>query len=220
MSKSGFDLTDKRFGKIRVTERNGSKWKYVCDCGNSGEAFTSDIRRGKIKSCGCARFQAKDITHQRFGRLVAKEQTGEVGKMGMAWVCECDCGNTVTVPIGRLTNGHTRSCGCLNFAQETIAKRKETNKKYNINNTRSAALNRKNLNKNNKSGITGVFWDKREKKWRAQIMFKKKNYVLGNFVKKEDAVKARKEAEDRIHGEFLEWYESEYKPQWVVNKKE
>jgi hypothetical protein len=35
-----------------------------------------------------------------------------------------------------------------------------------------------------------------------------------------DAVKARKKAEDKVHGEFLEWYEREYKPQWVVNKKE
>ena len=40
--------------------------------------------------------------------------------------------------------------------------------------------------------------------------FKKKIYHLGRFEKdkKNDAIKIRKEAEKKLFGEFLEWYES------------
>ena len=49
------------------------------------------------------------------------------------------------------------------------------------------------------------------KKWRSRIFFKGRYYSLGFFDNKEDAIKARKEAEERIFGEFLEWYYKEYK---------
>lgn len=35
-------------------------------------------------------------------------------------------------------------------------------------------------------------------------------YYLGTFTKVEDAVEARKQAEERIFGEFLEWYYQEH----------
>lgn len=38
----------------------------------------------------------------------------------------------------------------------------------------------------------------------------KKNYYLGIYSRFEDAVRARKEAEDRIFGEFLKWYYDNY----------
>lgn len=60
--------------------------------------------------------------------------------------------------------------------------------------------------KGNKSGFTGVYWNKRLNKWVASIT---KDYVtihLGVFDDKEEAVKARKEAEVKFgfhenHGE-------------------
>ena len=51
--------------------------------------------------------------------------------------------------------------------------------------------------KDNKSGITGVDWVKRQNKWRAQIQYKKKKYNLGVFKNKKDAIKARKAAEKK-----------------------
>jgi hypothetical protein len=61
----------------------------------------------------------KDITNQRFGRLVALMIVGR--KRGALWQCRCDCGNTPTVYGGSLRNGGTRSCGCLN--RESAAQR-------------------------------------------------------------------------------------------------
>ena len=66
------------------------------------------------------------------------------------------------------------------------------------------------LLKNNSSGYNGVYLNRRTQKWTAQIGFKGKNYNLGSFSRIEDAVDARKKAEDRIYGEFLEWYYQTY----------
>ena len=44
------------------------------------------------------------------------------------------------------------------------------------------------------------------KKWQAYIMFKMKMYHLGMYDKKEDAAKARKEAEDKYFNAFLDEY--------------
>ena len=57
--------------------------------------------------------------------------------------------------------------------------------------------------KHNTSGYKGVLWDSERKKWKAEIIFQKKKYFLGRYDKKEDAIKARKEAEEKLHKEFL-----------------
>ena len=61
----------------------------------------------------------KDITGQRFGRLVAlyRQPFKKGGKS--VWHCKCDCGNGVDVRLEMLTapddskRSKTRSCGCL-----------------------------------------------------------------------------------------------------------
>jgi hypothetical protein len=76
--------------------------------------------------------------------------------------------------------------------------------------TNIPVISRTTLKSNNTSGVTGVQWDSSRNKWRATITFKKKIYHLGRFEKdkKNDAIKIRKEAEKKLFGEFLEWYES------------
>ena len=55
------------------------------------------------------------------------------------------------------------------------------------------------LRRNNKSGVTGVDWDKREGKWRAQFSVNGRRVRLGAYADKADAIAARKAAEVR-HG--------------------
>lgn len=62
---------------------------------------------------------------------------------------------------------------------------------------------------NNTSGITGIYWVKRDNKWCSKIMVKGKYTHLGYFTDKQDAIKARKEAElkydfDPSHGKLKE----------------
>jgi hypothetical protein len=58
-------------------------------------------------------------------------------------------------------------------------------------------VNSRNLSKHktNKSGVTGVNWNKAKNKWRAYIMVNYKQVHLGLFSSFDDAVKARQEAE-------------------------
>ena len=65
--------------------------------------------------------------------------------------------------------------------------------------------NKNRLSASNTSGHTGVYQNKKNGKWVAQITFKRKTYYLGSFEKIEDAVKARLCGEE-MHDDFLEWY--------------
>lgn len=51
----------------------------------------------------------------------------------------------------------------------------------------------------NKSGIVGVYWDKRESKWRAKIRKDGKMVGLGYFDDINDAAKVRRNAEELYH---------------------
>ncbi|MDE2105455.1 MAG: HNH endonuclease [Patescibacteria group bacterium] len=54
------------------------------------------------------------------------------------------------------------------------------------------------IQSNNKSGVTGVCWDSKHQDW---IAFINKRHI-GHFKKFSDAVKARKNAVKKLHGEF------------------
>jgi len=63
-------------------------------------------------------------------------------------------------------------------------------------------FNKSSLSKRNFSGFTGVFWNKKARKWQSGIWCNVKNIYLGLYSNKEDAIKARKEAEIKYYGEF------------------
>lgn len=67
-----------------------------------------------------------------------------------------------------------------------------------INNLREVTSqeNHKNrkINKNNKSGFNGVYWDNKRNKWIAIVQANKKRNYLGHFTNKNDAIKVRKKA--------------------------
>jgi hypothetical protein len=52
-----------------------------------------------------------------------------------------------------------------------------------------------NISKKNKSGYKGVLWRSKKSRWEAYICVNKKNNYIGMYKNKEDAIKARKEAE-------------------------
>ena len=61
----------------------------------------------------------RDLSNQKFGRLKVIERA-ENTKAGKArWLCRCDCGNKTVVTGSKLTNGHTKSCGCLLLDKST-----------------------------------------------------------------------------------------------------
>ena len=58
------------------------------------------------------------------------------------------------------------------------------------------------LQKRNKSGLKGINWNKRTKKWQVQITISKKYKYLGSFKNKKDAIKTYNKAAILYYGEF------------------
>lgn len=140
-----------------------------------------------------------DLTGQRFGKLVVIKDTGERKSKNIVWECICDCGK-ITKSYGiHLKSGNTKSCGCLLIGTVRDNVREGT--------IPSMLMSKKS--KANSSGFKGVSWNKKRGKWLAQIGFKSKNIFLGYFDKKQDAINARKEAEDKYFKPILDKYAHE-----------
>jgi hypothetical protein len=56
----------------------------------------------------------KDLTGEKFGRLLVLYYDGQDKNRRSVWMCKCTCGSYVRVPRNRLTSGNTTSCGCYN----------------------------------------------------------------------------------------------------------
>ena len=149
--------------------------------------------------------QGYDLKGRTFENLKVVEQAGVKGGRKL-WLCECKCGKTAIVPSSSLLNGNTTSCGCINEEIITAASEisREAMHKFDTN---LAKVGKVTIPKNNTSGAVGVYYDKGRARWRAQIFFRKKLYFLGYYREFDDAAAIRKLAQEKLHGEFLEWYE-------------
>ena len=135
MNMSKIDLTGQKFGLLTVLEKDldyvklhniqGRRvyWKCQCECGNFTSVRTNNLTQGLTKSCGClnSTSKQKDLTGQRFGKLVVLHESDERKNGRRAWVCQCDCGNITTVNSSNLReNGGTISCGCAAIDNKLI----------------------------------------------------------------------------------------------------
>lgn len=55
-----------------------------------------------------------DLTGQHFGRLTVIRRDTERKSKSVYWLCQCECGNTISVRAYNLKSGNTVSCGCKN----------------------------------------------------------------------------------------------------------
>ena len=116
------DLTGQRFNRLTVLKRDFSKkgtyWICKCDCGNIVSISSSNLRSSHTKSCGCLNKELAskrsliDLTGQRFNRLTVLKQDISKNRHSY-WICQCECGNIVSISGGHLKDGSIKSCGCL-----------------------------------------------------------------------------------------------------------
>lgn len=139
-----------------------------------------------------------DLTGQRYGKLTVLGPAENIGNR-TAWRCLCDCGQETVVKTYRLRNGHAKSCGCQGCPD---GPRTALGLTY-IDGTCVEMLRAKTVRRNNTSGVPGVDWWASKGRWRAMICFKGKRHYLGSYHRFEDAVKARKRAEEELHDKFL-----------------
>lgn len=218
-------LVGNRYGKLLVeslvpgTDKgNTSLTRYVClcDCGNRVEIGYEALKKGKT-SCGCDFLKpANDLTDKRFGKLTVVSRIVELNQyyFAMKWKCRCDCGNETTATTLELQAATVTSCGCT--AAEDITLDLANINRGNIEKTNVLSLQGALdgvMYENNVSGVRGVYYSNTYSNYWAVIMFKGKKYNLGSYKNIEDAKKARKKAEQILYGEFLDYYDTELKPE-------
>ena len=94
----------------------------------------------------------KNLIGKRYGRLTVIENTGKKAhSRENIYLCKCDCGNTIEVRSGLLTQEKTKSCGCLyrETRKKDLSKLNQA-KKY-VNGIEMDLFNSRS-NKNNTSG--------------------------------------------------------------------
>lgn len=139
-----------------------------------------------------------DIIGKRFGKLVVLSNDPN---RKYYVICKCDCGNIKSIRSwGLTTHGKrpVRSCGCekQKSCLENAASHNKINKAFSTN---FGVIESNKPYINNKSGYKGIYWDKHRNKWCADICSQGKRIRLGRFDTIEDALKARIEAEEKLH---------------------
>lgn len=67
-------------------------------------------------------------------------------------------------------------------------------------------IDRKSINKNNKSGVRGVCFKQKEQKWQADLMLRGKSMDRKHFDTKEEAIRWRKHLEEIYYEPIKERY--------------
>lgn len=144
-----------------------------------------------------------DLTGKRFGRLtVVKKSDKNPKDYKTYWDCVCDCGNETTVLLTYLTSGETKSCGCLRIDGGSKLQ-KYNEEELRVDGVFTPLLSSK-VRIDNTTGHKGVTFDKKLQKYRAQMSLKGKKIHLGYYHELEDAVKARKQGEEKFFKPYLE----------------
>ena len=147
---------------------------------------------------------------KKFGKLtVINKDTNKKGYV----ICKCDCGNIKSIRVTSLTKKKkpTTSCGCKQkqkakvIGSKTIAKNSKEQISKNVEyNTNIQVIKTKTPPKNNISGQKGVCWSKEKQSWFAYLQIHHKRICLGYFKDKDEAIKTRKEAEEKYYTPILE----------------
>lgn len=143
-------------------------------------------------------YNIDDYIGKRFNHLTLIKNLNKLNKRNSKLALfKCDCGNVKELVFTQVLNGETTSCGCKNKGQNsnlTSAKVREKHIEFYKNKTQ----------KNNKTGYTGISYI--NGKYRVRIQINHKSKHIGYFNTLEDAVIARKNAEDKYFKPILEKY--------------
>lgn len=210
--------------KIIISKNNKRRYEYPilcdCDCGNKDVLITDKNRliHGHTKSCGCIpnelrikqghknfkgnEYTIKDnycigITSNTNKEFLFDLEDFETIK-NYTWF-ETEYGYLCTLKSKRF---HRIILDIDDDMQvDHINNNKLDNRKCNLRIvSRSKNCMNKQIRPDNRLGITGVY--KTDNKYRSYICKERKLIYLGAFDNLDDAIKARKEAEEKYFGEF------------------
>lgn len=221
------DISGKKFGFLTAirpytVKGKNTVWECRCECGKIVTRRRDSFINSNNASCGCKRgiYISKGLK----GKVKQNDYdlTGEYGK--------CFIGNTFFIfdledfeiikdyrwfysqgypsswnkQNGKILRFHRFIMNCPDgMVVDHINHNKTDNRKTNLRICTSSENNKNiKIRTNNKSGYPGVSTNKSGKKWVARIGCDNQDFYLGTFDNKEDAIKAKKEAEEKLFGEY------------------
>ena len=193
---------------------NRTRIMLRCDCGNEFPANLSEWRNRHsptmCKKCRGMRTANPylDRTGEQIGNLTILGMEGEWrGEYKTVYRVRCGlCGGESTMDGAHLkTNRVCARCNRKNLDTGRKLFRSGDVDGTNVYVIQSSLDGRRKTNRNSTTGITGVN-KLGEDKYRAVIVFRRKQYHLGTFATIDEAAAARKEAEEHLYGDFLTWY--------------
>lgn len=143
------EFIGKKFGKLVIEsifplrDKDRIVVLCICDCGNHHKAVLSNLKRGKVQSCGClnkngdthkkatlisAAANFKDRTGEKYHRLTFLYPSKNTKNNRSSWTLQCDCGKIINSNASSVVLGKTKSCGCYNL--ELAIQRGKDNRKY------------------------------------------------------------------------------------------
>lgn len=213
-------------GEYHISKSGGKtvQWKCLCDCGKICLINSSRLRSGKTKSCGCYH---KEVTQKALWERNKKYNTYEEHGDYMTgftlrgekfYIDTSDYEKVKDICWYVARNGYIKgmigrtSVFLHRFLMQPpdgkfvdhINHQHEDNRRKNLRIV-SHWENMKNVKtdrKNNTSGCVGVGWMKQRNRWGARIQVNGKTRYVGFFKNFDDAVLARKTAEEKYYGEF------------------
>lgn len=230
MVKPKNDLTGQKVCYLTVIEQvedyvkpNGThiaRWLCKCDCGN--EIIVRNDAIGKrTKSCGCLQRKiAKETMYNNVKKYNTYDLSGDYGigytLKGEEFYFDLEDYNKIkgycwwVNDNGYLISGKSLRMHRLimnvsdkNSFIDHINHNTKDNRKSNL---RVATNSQNNMNSKlsnaNTTGVTGISWSKLHNKWETHISVNGKKIHLGLFDEFVDAVKTRKDAEEKYFGEF------------------
>ena len=215
--------------KVGSTKSRDTMWLCECLCEQHNRfiATGGNIRSGNTKSCGCIHKEMLVNFNKETKKKTNKYDLS--GEYGIGWTSNTNeefyfdledydkIKDICWYAHETNNNGYIRIYGenlethkQVSIAQvicgdwmDHIDRNTFNNRKTNLRPcTPLENAQNKSIQKNNTSGVSGVSWESDRQRWKASIKIDKKDKRLGCFINKDDAIKARLEAEAKYYGEF------------------
>ena len=72
----------------------------------------------------------KDLSNQRFGKIVVLSYSHSDSRRKSYWLCQCDCGSQKVICGSNLNSGNTVSCGCVELENRRLRMKSFEDKYY------------------------------------------------------------------------------------------
>lgn len=180
------NIAGMRFGRLEAIKPTEKRvhggyvvWECRCDCGNRIYVSRNSLVQGMTRSCGCSKVNDDSVIGQKYGNVTVLDVIHQSSSYILCR-CRCDCGREFTVRKRDVLSGKVTDCGCMTNPDI---------EKIDMNRLDHPVQGR--IPKGNKSGCKGVSYNANRDKWMARLMYRGKNYFLGEFDNLTDAVNAR-----------------------------